>query len=113
MQNILEPIAGLDLRSVTGGHMHSSPLAALSFFISRSSDSTREVAKSFDVLTLSSPKVCAMSDRIPTLPTLPAALASRKRSRHVSTTASTTVESSMINIDSIGSRIARKRRQRA
>jgi hypothetical protein len=54
-----------------------------------------------------------MSDRIPTLPTLPAALASRKRSRHVSTTASTTVESSMINIDSIGSRIARKRRQRA
>jgi len=51
----LQPIAVDALRSVSGGT--STPLGSLQFFIATSSDPSRSVAKSFDVLTLSSPVV--------------------------------------------------------
>jgi hypothetical protein len=57
MTNRLEPIAVENLEFVEGGTLNGTPLGSLSFFISASNDSSRSVAKSFDVLTLSSPVV--------------------------------------------------------
>jgi hypothetical protein len=103
MSNKLEALGRADLRNVTGGHLHSSPLGSLSLFISRTNDPTRAVAKSFDVLTLSSPKVCA-ADRVPNLPPLPA----RTRSRWNTPSPTVTVDVAL----TAGAKIvARKRRQ--
>ena len=76
MPKSLQSIAAEALRAVAAGSQ-STPLASLSLFIAASSDPSRSVAKSFDVLTLSSPVVgvarvtqdCApMIRRIPATP---------------------------------------------
>jgi hypothetical protein len=105
-----EPIAAHELRRVAGGCITTSPLGSLSLFIASNNDPSRAVAKSFDVLTLSSPvtgvaRIAHDAGRgIPKLPPLP----KQRRGRYAASAGDQAQP--MVTVDDLDAPSRRRRR---